>query len=510
MIIGYGPVGQVAANLLGKRGYRVAVFEVASSIYNLPRAAHFDAEIMRVFQSLGLAEAVLPACAQVKGMHFMNAAGEKIFGFDAPERLTAHGWPAGYLFYQPDLERALQGGVARFPSVEVHAGHEVLSIVQDEDGVTVIARDLAVATEREVRADYAWGCDGARSLTRKTIGAELEDLEFDQPWVVIDTLLKRDVELPEVALQICDPGRPTTFIPSAGRHRRWEFMLMPGDSPEDMVRPETYWPLMSPWVTPDDAEVIRAAVYSFHALIARKYREGRVFIAGDSAHQMPPFLGQGMCSGIRDVVNLGWKLDMARGGPAGDSIFDTYFEERAPHVRAIINRAVMAGRIIQTTDREVAAGRDAMFRSEGYAGAAAGEGAAAKMPALISGVLDPKSPAAGETFPQPLVTDRGRMTRLDELYEGWALVAGDDAAAMFTPEVRAAWSFVEPAPIEVRGSGAGEPGEWKVVREHGDLLTPWLAENGAAIVRPDRYVYGTARSAAELVRLAGVLREQVA
>lgn len=511
ILAGYGPVGQVAANLLGQRGFRVAAFDIATSIYNLPRAAHFDAEIMRVFQSIGLAEAVLPACAPVRGMHFLNAAGEKIFGFDAPDRLTAHGWPAGYLFYQPDLEKALQAGAYRFPTVEVFPGYEVISISQDAGGVTVRVRELSSGAEHEATADYLWGCDGARSLTRKTIGAELEDLVFDQPWLVIDTMLKRPVELPDVALQICDPERPTTFIPSAGDHRRWEFMLMPGDSPEAIVEPDAYWPLLSRWVSPDDTEVIRAVVYSFHALIAQRYRDRRIFIAGDAAHQMPPFLGQGMCAGIRDVVNLAWKLDLVRQGIAGDGVFDTYYSERAPHVRAIIQRAVMAGRIIQTTDPAVASARDEMFRN-GNSDATIGDGAAARMPGIAAGILDPEraSGAVGEMFPQPLVAHHGQPTRLDDLAPDFAIVAGMDAAAeLITDEVRAAWSFLDPMFLVITDTDdpAGLPGH--TVREHGDLLSGWLRENGAAVVRPDRYVYGTARSAEELVRLADALRAQL-
>ena len=233
IIVGFGPVGQLAANLLGQRGFQVAVFETATSVYNLPRAAHFDGEVMRIFQSVGLSEAVIPACAPVRGMHFLDAAGEKLFGFDAPEGPGAHGWAAGYMFYQPDLEKALQVGVERFSNVEVHQDHEVLGIEQTERIVTVRARDLSGYNERTVTGEYVWGCDGARSLTRKALGIDLEDLEFDQPWLVVDTMLKREVDLPVVAQQYCDPARPVTFVPSAGRHRRWEFMLMPAEEPAD-------------------------------------------------------------------------------------------------------------------------------------------------------------------------------------------------------------------------------------------------------------------------------------
>ncbi len=512
LILGYGPVGQVAANLLGQRGFRVAAFDSAAGIYNLPRAAHFDGEVMRIFQSVGLAEAVLPACAEVKGMHFLSAKGETLIGFNAPDRLTANGWPSGYLFYQPDLEGALQKGACRFANVDVFQGHEVLSIDQADGGVSVRVRDIAANSERSVTGDWLWGCDGARSLTRKTLGVELEDFCLDQPWLVIDTMLKREVELPEVALQICDPARPSTFIPSAGRHRRWEFMLMPGDTPEQIERPETYWPLMSPWVTPDDAEVIRAVVYRFHALIAREYRSGRMFILGDAAHQMPPFLGQGMCAGIRDAANLAWKLDAVRKGIAGEALLDTYYEERAPHVRTIIGRAVTAGHVIQATDPAAAEVRDRAFLAADQKEFVVGEEGAfdMRMPGLTSGVLvDRRNGAAGQVFPQPLARMDGAAFLLDDVYNGgWAIVAGTEAASLFTAEVQTAWSFAEPVLLQI-----GEPqpgtGDWAVAQEHGDMLTKWLEKNGAAVVRPDLYVYGTAHSAEGLVRMAESLRGQL-
>jgi 3-(3-hydroxy-phenyl)propionate hydroxylase len=515
IIAGYGPVGQVAANLLGQRGFRVAAFDVSTSVYHLPRAAHFDAEIMRVFQSAGLAEAVLPACAQVRGMHFLNAAGEKLLAFNAPERLTQHGWPAGYLFYQPDLERAIRAGAERFPNVDVFGGHEVLSIEQVPDTVAVRVRELATNEERTVEGDWLWGCDGARSLTRKTLGIELDDFEFDQPWLVVDTMLKRDVDLPEVALQICDPARPTTFIPSTGKHRRWEFMLLPGETPEEMERDETVWRLLGPWITCDDTEVIRAVVYSFHALIAKSYRHGRVLILGDAAHQMPPFLGQGMCAGIRDAANLAWKLDLIQRGLAGESLLDTYYEERAPHVRAIITRAVTAGRIIQTTDCVVAEKRDRMFlaaeKRDLIIGGEAG-GLQTRMPALASGFFDPETASretVGQHFPQPLGILDEQGLRLDDLYSGrFAIIAGTDAAQLFTPEVRAAWRFLNTQFVQV-GDCTPSLAPWPAVRETNGKLTIWLAENGAAVVRPDLYVYGVARSAAELLRLAKALREQL-
>jgi 3-(3-hydroxy-phenyl)propionate hydroxylase len=513
-IVGFGPVGQAAANLLGHRGYHVAVFEIATSVYNLPRAAHFDGEVMRIWQSVGLAEATMGASAPIPGVRFLNGNGDVLFGFDSPDRATSSGWFAGYLFYQPDLEKALQVGVSRFDNVDVFTGHEVLTIEQGDDGVELSVRNLSSGSEQAITAEYLWGCDGARSLTRRAAGIELEDLGFDQPWLVIDTMLKRDVDLPTYPLQICDPNRPTTFIPSAGRHRRWEFMLMPGDDPEAMPDHANVWRLLEKWITLDDADLIRATVYTFHALLAKSYHNGRIFIAGDAAHQMPPFLGQGMCAGVRDVANLAWKHDFVRKGLASAAIFDTYYQERAPHVRTIINNAVETGRLIQTTDRSVAEARDRMFsaqkatteRERLMAG-----NLDLSMPGLTSGLLARTGvgSAAGGMFPQTLVERDGRPGRLDEvLGEGFAIIAGPDDSRIISEEAQEAWSFVSPQYVQVQPpTASGKSLERAItVRDREGFVLDWLRRNGTAVVRPDRYVYGAAKKTTDFIALAENLR----
>ena len=352
VVVGYGPVGAVAAALAGRAGLRTTVLEATSSVYHLPRAAHMDAEIMRVLDEIGVGDDVRPTCAPVSGMHFINADGEALVRFDVPAG-------ASFMFYQPDLERALRAEVDRLPSVDVHLEHEVVGFEQHADHVEVTVRDLGTGRSRVLRARYLLGADGARSLVRKQLGVACEDLQLDQPWLVVDTLLTRPVELPGIVQQICDPARPTTFIPMCGRRRRWEFMLLPGETAQDMERPARVAELLAPWVGPDDVEIVRAVVYTFHAVLAEQWRDRRVFLLGDAAHQMPPFLGQGMCSGIRDAHNLVWKLALVRRGLAPDALLDTYQEERAPHVRRIIETAVALGGLLQTTDPEVAAARDA-------------------------------------------------------------------------------------------------------------------------------------------------------
>ncbi|MEW6272257.1 MAG: bifunctional 3-(3-hydroxy-phenyl)propionate/3-hydroxycinnamic acid hydroxylase [Thermodesulfobacteriota bacterium] len=487
-VVGYGPVGVAAAALAASRGMTVEAFERERDVYHLPRAAHFDGEIMRVWQEIGAAERVLPCTAPGAGMHFLNADGVKLFGVDADAEAGPQGWARHYMFYQPDLERVLRARAQEL-GVAAHLGHEVESLEQADGHVALHVRDLASSSRRVVRARWVLGCDGGRSLSRTAIGAELEDLCFDQPWLVVDTVLRRHVELPRMAVQYCDPRGPVTFIPMAGMRRRWEFMLLPEDTPASMERPERVRELLGRWVRPDDVEVVRAVVYTFHALVVRPWRRGRVFLLGDAAHQMPPFLGQGMCSGIRDAANLTWKLDLVRRGVAGDGLLDSYETERAPHVRMIIGTCVAAGNVIQTTDPEVAAMRDRQLLGETAPPIQRDE-----LPPLTAGLLHGggRGPGAGKLVPQPRCA--GGEPLDERLGRGFAVVSGEDPARAMTRASLAFWQKLGARLVATRA------------------LDGWLAEQGASavVVRPDRYAYGVACAPGDLDGLTGALRAALA
>lgn len=525
-IVGYGPVGAVLANLLGRDGWRVAVFEREPSVYHLPRAAHFDHEIMRVFQSVGLAEAILPATCWIRGMHFVNAHHEFLFGFEQPDGLTASGWNNDYMFYQPQLELELRRGVDRYDNVSVFLEHEVNEIRahdREEEGsadgggdVVVEARDLRTGADVSIQASYVVGCDGARSVTRKLCGIELEDLTFNEPWLVTDVILKQPVDLPDLSYQYCDPARPTTYVPMPEPRRRWEFMLLPGETADEMEQPDKVLELLAPWLTPEQCEVERARVYTFHALVAKRWRAGRVLIAGDAAHQTPPFLGQGMCAGIRDVVNLEWKLDLVLRGVADDRLLDTYEPERAPHVRAYIETAVTVGAMICTLDPDVAASRDRHFLSQ--ADRAPRRNDETMIPPLGPGLLygpygetqgTPQAPA-GRLFPQPWViahpaAEAGEAAvRLDDLIGPQFALVATNSALLTDVTARAAEvaaklgvalvALDDPTAGEVGASVAGHgfDAAVSVVTPLDPLLERWFATADAdvALVRPDRYVYG--------------------
>jgi 3-(3-hydroxy-phenyl)propionate hydroxylase len=442
VIVGFGPVGAVAANLLGKLGLRVKVLERSRHVHDLPRAIHFDGEVMRIFQAIGLADEMLAVTSPVVGVDFLSANGSPAFRARPPPRSPSSGWAHGYTFYQPDLEKVLRAGVDRFPGVEVETGFEVEQVEAAE--ATVSMRRVDGGSLQKLTARFVLGCDGARSTVRKSMAVDLDDLRADQPWLVVDAMLKRDVaSLAPVLEQIGDPERPAAYVPSTGRHRRWELMLLDGESADEMERPERVRQLLRRWVSEQDVDVVRAVVYAFHALVARQWRKGSAFLLGDAAHQMPPFLGQGMCAGIWDAANLCWKLAANIRGEATEALLDTYGSEREPHVRALIQRAVDAGKFLQTTGAEAARARDRILREDPAAMKRMGIGR--PMPSLGGTWTRP----AGEPLPQSLIGDDAALG------EGFALVTQTEIS-------RAPWKV-----IHVRRSD-GFP--------------------SCALVRPDRYV----------------------
>ena len=476
-IVGYGPSGATLANLLGQAGLSVLVTDREAGIYPLPRAIHFDGEVMRVFQSIGLrprVEAI--ARAGLEGMHFVNAEGETLLVRGGTSTIGPHGCATNYYFHQPELEEVLRAGVARFGSVQVRLRHEVTGLHDDGDGVTLDLVDRADGTRHTARARWVVGCDGARSLVRGAIGAPMLDLGLQQDWLVFDMLLNDDApDLPTHSVQHCDPQRPKTWCNVTGRRRRWELMVLPGDDRESLVRPATLWPLVERWIRPGQAEIERAVIYTFKSQIAQGWRRGRLLIAGDAAHLTPPFLGQGMCAAIRDASNLAWKLAAVTRGEAADALLDTYESERSPHVRAFIELAVRLGHIIQTLDPQEARQRDERLSRQP-------ENFSFPAPRLGPGAWRGDHPAVARPFPQPRLAD-GRL--LDERVGGRpAIVATPAFLADLPAATMRAWAD--------RGFALVEAGEGELAR--------WLAEQavGAVVVRPDRYVAGVARDAGEL------------
>jgi 3-(3-hydroxy-phenyl)propionate hydroxylase len=416
------------------------------------------------------------------------------------------------VFPQPPVEAALREHAASYPSVEVALGVELAGFSEEGDRahVELRAEDGSI---RRVTCRYLIGCDGASSTVRTLLGIAYEDLEFDEPWLVVDVKVNERglAKLPNTAIQYCEPSRPCTYIVGPGGHRRWEIMLQEDEDPAHMQQAPQVWKLLERWMTPEDGELWRAASYRFHALVAKEWRRGRVFIAGDAAHQQPPFIGQGMCQGIRDVTNLIWKLDSVMQGAASDALLDSYETERKAHVRELTTRIKELGRVICERDTVAACARDQRLIDEA-GGTIRTVTRQEIVPGLRAGMLSADMrPANGTLCPQPRVRDGAAVKLLDEVTGGgWRIVVADaslvsEGARSVAAELGAHWTCIQPYPRD-------EGFEGHVVQEIDGVLAGWFEEQrcGAAIVRPDHYVYGVSSEAAlrakQLEDLSAALR----
>lgn len=472
-LIGLGPVGATLANLLALRGLHVLALEREADIYALPRAIHFDGECMRVFQTLGLADVLLPDLVVARGMRFVDAEGRLLIDWPRPQQIGPQGWHASYRFHQPMLERALRQRLLQHAAVDVRLQHEVLAIEPQPEHVDLRLHDLAKDRPLHARACYVVGCDGARSMLRRCMGSGEIDLQSHERWLVVDVILHRDKpELGDHTIQYCDPARPSTYARGTGLRRRWELMLLPHEDAAAMVQPAVIWALLARWITADEAMLERPAVYTFHAVLAQGWRRGRLLIAGDAAHQTPPFMGQGLCAGIRDAANLAWKLAEVIAGRADERLLDSYETERAPHAREFIETAVRLGAVIQARGEEAMAQRDADLRAgpQRFATPQPRLGPGAHAGTALSGVLSD----------QPRLGDGRRMD--DAVGYEFSLVCDADWAAAAR---QAAASSLTPIHVLAADSSP---------------LKQWLARLGvhAVLLRPDRYIAGTATEVAEL------------
>ncbi|MGE5640045.1 MAG: bifunctional 3-(3-hydroxy-phenyl)propionate/3-hydroxycinnamic acid hydroxylase [Clostridia bacterium] len=462
-VVGFGPTGATLAALLGQAGVRTLVVDKSREVYDKPRAFALDHEIMRVFQNLGLAAAVAPHTAPFTPSEYYGADGRLIKRLGSVPPPYPLGWPPNMVFNQPAVEAVLRQGAAAHPSVEIRLGEELKGFSASSSEVEIeLSRSKETAT-------YLVGCDGAASFVRQKLGIAHEDLGFDEPWLVVDLVVDDAAlaKLPKVSIQYCEPARPATYLVGPGNHRRWEIMLLPGEDGAALAQAPQVWQLLSRWLKPNDAQLWRAASYRFHALVASRWRNGPVFLAGDAAHQQPPFTGQGMCQGIRDAANLAWKLKHSiSSGRSG--LLETYEQERKPHVRRLTSTIKEIGRLICERDPVAARARD-----ERLIGEAGGEVRTVPrqslIPGLEAGFLSPLAHAAnGTLFPQPRLRD-GRLL--------------DDAAAR---------DFQVFRKNDFLKNGKYEEAE--------GVSAAWFERHGcmAALVRPDHYVYGVARNEREL------------
>ncbi|WP_406465961.1 bifunctional 3-(3-hydroxy-phenyl)propionate/3-hydroxycinnamic acid hydroxylase [Streptomyces sp. NBC_00111] len=509
-IVGFGPVGQMLALLLGRAGHDVIALERWPDPYPLPRAAHFDHEIGRIFQAGGVGEAVRAVTDPVPDHYeWRNAAGEPLVRMDW-SGTGPSGWPTANFFSQPQLEAVLAEAAEGQATVTVRRGCEVTGLRPGPESVRLTTGD---ADDGEIHARYVIGADGANSFVRTTMTTSVTDLGFFYDWLVVDTLPHDHTEWSPKNWQLCDPERPTTIVSGGPGRRRWEFMRLPHENVEELTTPEAAWRLLEPWGrTPQNTTIERHAVYTFQARWVDRWREGRLILAGDAAHQMPPFAGQGMCSGLRDAINLAWKLDLVLDGRADPALLDTYTSERSEHVQHAIGMSMALGQVICVLDPDAAASRDARMIAAGADPRHALP--PTPPPVLGDGVLKrapdgTRAPDVGHLTPQYEVTRQGRTALLDDLTGGGFTILADGTGPLdlldatdhdFLAGIGAHLVplYEDSAPPE--GYLDAPDGYLPHMRGHGHV---------AALVRPDFYLFGAATEASGLRELVGQLREQL-
>ena len=478
LVVGLGPVGDVFSGLLQTQGISVIAIDREADIYPLPRAAIFDEEVTRIFQMMGVAEDLLPFCATPPGFQFRTANHELLLNFDVPPGFGPYGWAASYSLHQPSIEKTLRNRLVKL-GVDIRLSTQFLKSSQDENGIVATVENAK--EQYQIQAKYLVWCDGARSPVRESIGVDMFDYSFEESWLVIDGIIENNDDMVSHHYQLCDPNQPTTYLKMSKNRFRWEFMLKPGDDSETFASETNLAQLLEPWNVLHRIKLERSAIYRFRGLLANSWRRGRVMLAGDAAHQMPPFAGQGMCSGIRDAGNLAWKLTAVIRGKANERLLDTYQQEREPHVRAIIERSIEFGRTVCMLDKEAAARRDDAM----LAARAAGEAPPmVPYPPLLEGCLT-GGPQSGELFIQPVIND----IRMDDVIGNgpWLFTSVDVGSVSTTVDFPKLKKFV---------IGSVELGVFSHV------ISNWLAhhETEAVLVRPDRHVFGVG-SAEELARL---------
>jgi 2-polyprenyl-6-methoxyphenol hydroxylase-like FAD-dependent oxidoreductase len=482
------------ASLLGRQGHRVIVFDKHRGLYNLPRAACFDDEIMRTFQKLDLVEAVMPGVVVQIDYEWVNSAGETLLEmtYDNPAR---GGWAALYMMYQPHIETVLDRQCKSLPTVQIRQGLVVDGLQITDGELTVTARDRD-GVRHDVRARYLVGADGGASFVRPAVGIGFSDYRFQENWLVCDFRKRRELPSVPTFRQVCDPAQPVAIVRIGPEHHRFSFMLEPGETGPRATDKERVWQRVARYLTPDDAELVRVANYVFRSRIADRWRDGPVMLAGDAAHEMPPFLGQGMCSGMRDGHNLAWKLHLVLTGQAESSVLDTYQAEREPHVRFITEKAIELGRVQTLRDPEVARARDKRLLAQRHARQAPDK---ILLPGLTAGLVATTTPNAGAVFPQ------GRVRQ-----------AGEDAV-LFDDAMGAGPTILSRSAEVLAALGAGQLERWAELGGGVALILPsddgsdsspgpiqigdidgvydaWFDAHGceAVIVRPDWYLYGSA------------------
>ncbi|AFJ46244.1 bifunctional 3-(3-hydroxy-phenyl)propionate/3-hydroxycinnamic acid hydroxylase [Shimwellia blattae] len=500
-IVGAGPTGTLLAILLARQGHQVTLVERWPQPYSRPRAVTFDHEIARILSVLGIDADNDPAIDHHDALYYWrNAAGEDLQIVDW-QSTSASGWRVRYWFYQPDLEKRLLGLATGMENIRLIRGWEAHTLHQDENGILLSGQAAANAATESVRARYVVGADGANSFVRQALDLPLVDQGFFYDWLILDMKPHQPRQMDPIHWQLCDPQRPTTIVPGGPGRLRWEFMALPGESREELAREDNAWQLLRPWnVTAQNATLERSAVYRFQACLADNWRRGRGMIAGDAAHLMPPFAGEGMCAGLRDAAALSWRLDAILRGVMDERILDSYTSERREHARHYIEFSMYLGRIICITDPQQATLRDQQMQAE--LRATGGTPLPTDQAALGPGAWCSDAPHAGEIAHQGRVRRDDREDRFDEIAgRGWMVIG----YGVCPRQALAEHQLTALARLNAHFVVLGPPGSECDIEDSDGVYGAWLAasETRYLVVRPDFYVATSART-------AGHFRQQIA
>lgn len=514
IVVGLGPVGAVAAHLLASQGLRVCAIDPSLTPYDKPRAIGLDHESLRILQEIGIADPLEPGLGAYGASEYRSARGELLQRIVPQPEPFPLAWPPYNTFVQPEFEALLRDQFAKRQGLEVQLGWRMVQLAQDAESVTIVAEQVDGGARREIGARYLVGCDGAWSPVREALDLKFEDLAFDEPWLVVDVLVDDDANLPASIVQYCDPARPATFVRGPRNLCRWEIMLLDGEVPADMVCDEAVWTLLKPWLRPDQGRIWRAATYRFHALVATRWQAGRAFIAGDAAHQTPPFMAQGLNQGLRDVGNLCWKIAQVVKGTASAELLESYDAERRPNARAVIEMTKTFGQRICMRDADAAAERDRAMLAE----VAAGRGELVRqnlLPPLLSGFLITEEkgglqPGVGKMFPQPWVEVPGQPPRrMDDLLpRGWILLTTDALDPSTADLALAERLGVTLVTLHPQGD---VPGVRSLVERDG-IATHWMNAHTirSTLLRPDHIVFAATGAKSAVRGLLELLQHHMA
>jgi 3-(3-hydroxy-phenyl)propionate hydroxylase len=486
VIVGAGPTGVTAATLLAQHGVDSLILDRWADVYPQPRAVHLDDEIYRVIARLGITDEFAAISRPTLGLRLVDNRFRVLGEFHREPSQSRNGFPQANMFDQPEFEVLLRANLKRYPNAQLRGNAEVTAVSDTGRGARVTFSDRTDGRVHHIDADYVLGCDGANSLVRSEIDSAMRDLKFEQRWLVVDMASDSDLQQWDGVHQVCDPARAGTYMRIGPGRYRWEFRLLDGESADDFGTLDTLRPLIAPWtagVADSEMTLLRVAEYTFRAQIADRWRRRNIFILGDAAHLTPPFIGQGLCAGMRDAANLAWKLAGVHHGTLDASVLDSYERERKPHARHMIRLALGVGWAMTGGGRMGSAARRLVLPRLRL------------IPGLREKVIDSTTPAlrasalvfksrrphqlAGTLCPNPLLPNGRRLD--DVIGTGFALIttsqpgAGDQAL--------------------LRRHGVAV-----VAAEPGGALETWLRRGHAtvALVRPDGTVMRAGRDLAAL------------